>query len=367
MARDTSRALPLRLPPGCTRTIQDGLRACARKHGFHLIDMPALIRERLKGELPDRRMFLDYCHLTSDGIRLLVESVARATLQVLDVRNAFDPQREIETLRASSEIEADAHFMGAVHCARWHQSGDLVRFHCNEAVRHCSDVAERMASYLDTFGQVGPPWLRRRFTRLIGKPRSPTYRYFCEVSPFAEENLQDEPLIDALNRITRELNPARLPFHSYAAGQADARINLLSPRHLAANRVDATAYAFRRRAYYEAYESLSRFVVWLEDRRKYRLEMTYRTHSAEDGGRISVQVNGVEKGTFPASANWTSVELSSITLDGARNELLIAWPETGRTSATVLKRSIIELSRGLLPNPLIEYGHCFRLLMTVTS
>ena len=92
-------------------------------------------------------------------------------------------------LRASPETEADAHFMAAIHCARWCQSGDLIRFHCDEAARLCPGVVERMASYLDAFGQAGPPWLRQRFSRLIGAPRSPTYRYFSEVSPFAEETL----------------------------------------------------------------------------------------------------------------------------------------------------------------------------------
>ena len=351
--------MPLRLPPGCARTIQDGLRNSARKHGFHLIDLPDLMRERLDGQLPDRRMFLDYCHLTSDGIRLLVKSVAKAALQLMGLGDAFDPREAIGTLDVSPEIEADAHFMAAIHCARWRQSGELVRFHCDEAVRPCPNVVDRMASYLDAFGGAGPPWLRRRFSSLIGEARSPTYRYFCEVSPFAEESLQDEPLTEALNRIIRERDPARLPLHPYAAGRSDPQIDLLSPKHLAADGVNAAGYALRRPAYFEAYEPISRFVVDLDRRRELQLQMTYRTRSAEQDGQLSVRVNGVEIATFPASANWTSVEIPRIALEGTRNELLIAWPRIDGTSDAVLKRSLAELNRGLLPNPLVEYGHCF--------
>jgi hypothetical protein len=363
MARDTSRALPLRLPPGCARTIQDGLRASARKHGFHLIDLPELIRERLDGQLPDRRMFLDYCHLTSDGIRLLVQSTAQAALQIMGFGDTFDPREAIGALDVSPEIEADAHFMAAIHCARWRQSGDLVRFHCDEAARLCPDVIGKMASYLDAFARAGPPWLGRQFSRLIGESRSATYRYFCEVSPFAEENLQDEPLIEALNGITRG-DAGQLPSEAYSASRAEAQIDLLSPKHLAADGVNAAAYAFKPPAYFEAYEPLSRFIVRLDGRRVFRLQMTYRTRSAATGSQLTVRVNGVERAAFPASADWTSVELPIIALDGARNELLIAWPKTDGTSEAVLNRSLAELSRGVLPNPLVEYGHCYRLRLT---
>ena len=364
LARDTCRTLPLRLPPGCARTIQEGLRASAARHGFHIIDLPQLMGDHLDGELPDRRLFLDYCHLTSEGVRLLVQSVANATVELLGLGEALDLWQVADVPATTREADADAHFMAAIHCARWHQPGDLVLFHCNEAARLCPTTIERMASYLDAFGQPGPPWLRRRFSHLIGERHSPTYRYFCEVSPIANENLQDEVLIDELNRIARELEPARVWSHSHTACPSAYEIDLLSSRHLAVNDVNSVVLALRPPAYIEAYEPASRFVVRLALAGAFRLQITYRTPFAAPDGMISIEVNGVEASAFPACAKWASVQLPDLALSGGRNELTISWPPIATSGESFLQRSRTLLKRGEIPNPLVEYGHCYRLCLT---
>ena len=47
-ARDVCRALPLNTSPGCSKSIQDGLRDSGERHGFHVVDLPVLMRERLR-------------------------------------------------------------------------------------------------------------------------------------------------------------------------------------------------------------------------------------------------------------------------------------------------------------------------------
>ncbi len=134
-ARDACRALPFKSSPGCSTVIQNAFRRSAEKHGVTVVDLPRLMRERLGGELPDRRMFLDYCHLTSAGIRLLTEAVAATALRLFGITATVDLRSALERLGPPPDVDADAHFMAAVHCSRWHQSAELLEYHCAEAAR----------------------------------------------------------------------------------------------------------------------------------------------------------------------------------------------------------------------------------------
>jgi hypothetical protein len=367
-ARDVCRALPLKSSPGCSRTVQNELRRAGKKHGLPIVDLPQLMRERLDGQLPDRRMFLDYCHLTSAGIRLLTEAVAGVALQLFGVDARVDLGSALEELGPPAEIDADAHFMAAVHCARWHQSTELLEYHCAEAARLSSRFAEKANGYLDSFRRPGPPWLGRHFPALIGPRRSPTYRYFCEIDPFAEKEVQDEILVAAIDKTFRQL---ALP-KQYIGGRlrsglapGDAEINLLSPDHFVVNHLNSVSYSLQRKSFVEAYEPVSRFVVPLNERTEFRLKMTYRTLVAE--AELTIHVNGVEAGAFPASQDWRSVELSHLVLNGGRNELAIAWPRGRGATKDRILHSVEQLRRGILPNPLVEFGQCHGLRLVKVS
>ncbi len=357
-ARDTVRALPVFQSPSCARQIQTALRSGCKRHGFYMVDLPELIRERLDGALPDRRMFLDYCHLTSDGIRLMAAAVATGAAKLLG-GSAAGLSDAAGRIGPTPELEAHAHFMAAIHCARWRQSGELVRHHCAEALWLLPAVTERMAAYLDTFSRSGPPWLGQSFSRLAGERGQPTYRYFAEVTPFAEEKGQDELLIETLKRAVGERGRSVRPVDAHIA-VAGGVVDLLSARHLATGGVHSVAYAHGRTDYFQAYEPVSRFVLQLDAQRRFRLELTWRTPFAGPDGRIEISLDGTRSAapsTFPA---WRSLALPGLVLDQGRHELTIAWPEAGNAGAERLTKSLDQLRRGVLPNPLVEYGHCWR-------
>jgi hypothetical protein len=369
-ARDVRRALPLNSSPGCSKTIQNELRRSGKKHGFPIVDLPQLIRERLDGQLPDRRMFLDYCHLTSAGIRLLTEAVARIALRLFGVDARVDLRSALEELGPPPDIDADAHFMAAVHCARWQQSAELLWYHCAEAARLSSGIADKMNGYLDTFKRAGPPWLGRRFPAIIGHRRSPTYRYFCEIDPFAEKKVQDEILVAAIDKTMRELALPNQHVNGRlrsALAPGDAEIDLLSHDHFAVNHLNSVSHSLVRKSFFEAYEPVSRFVVPLKERIEFRLKMTYRTPAAEADHDLTIHLNGVEAGAFPASRDWRSVELSNLVLNGGRNELAITWPRGRGATKDVILHSVGQLRRGILPNPLVEFGHCHGLRLVKVS
>ncbi|MCP4410808.1 MAG: hypothetical protein GY807_24320 [Gammaproteobacteria bacterium] len=367
VARDVARALPIDTSPGCSRAIQDGLRGAGEAHGFHVVDLPSLMQDALGGALPDRRMFLDYCHLTSAGIRLMTDAVARISVRLLGDGDPGDLAAATATLGPGPEVDADAHFMAAIHCARWRQSGELPAFHLAEAVRLSPAIATRMRAYLQCFARSGPAWLDRFFPALIGRPGSPTHRFFCEISPFVDTDIRDETLFAAIADTVNDLVPsgsANAGPSTPAGSNGTAGVDLISREHAAPNQVSSLFYATMRRSFFEANEPETGFVFTLGKAERLDLEITYRTRDAEAGGDIVLRLNDRQIGVFPAAAKWATATLDDLALDRGRNELAVTWPPVSGDIDSRIGQSVAQLRRNTLPNPLNAFGQIHRLRLT---
>jgi hypothetical protein len=144
-------------------------------------------------------------------------------------------------------------------------------------------------------------------------------------------------------------------------------MNLISENYFVPNGLNSKTCSLQTKIYFEAYEPISRFVVWLDDGMEFRLEMTYRTPTADPTHRVGIHYNGTEKRAFPASLGWTSVELDNIVFNAGRNDLAITWPMAQGATKARIEHSVGQLRRGILPNPLMEFGHCYRLRLVKPS
>jgi len=69
--------------PQATTPAQDLLRQAARRHGFASVDLPEVFALHTGSPLPGRRLFLDYCHLTAEGIEVAMAAVASEVLRLV--------------------------------------------------------------------------------------------------------------------------------------------------------------------------------------------------------------------------------------------------------------------------------------------
>src|SRR5215831_2426728 len=118
---DTSR----HITPRPYSVIQETLRKEVTRYGNGLVDLPLLFRQYLKNELPDRRLFLDYCHMTSEGIRIAMAAAASSILQIFDGLDVSWSAVNSKQVRRTKELEGEAFFLAAVHNAHWWQDPDL--------------------------------------------------------------------------------------------------------------------------------------------------------------------------------------------------------------------------------------------------
>lgn len=106
--------------PQATSTARELLSRGADEHGFTAVDLRRVFAGATGQALPGRRLFLDYCHLTPEGMKLAMVAATAAVLNVtgevggdglLDLAGALpDPQ-------ISQEQEAVARFGAALHTA----------------------------------------------------------------------------------------------------------------------------------------------------------------------------------------------------------------------------------------------------------
>ncbi|HVT19333.1 MAG TPA: hypothetical protein VHQ90_24530 [Thermoanaerobaculia bacterium] len=97
------------------------LRRAAAVHGWACVDLPAIFAEHTGSPLPGRRLFLDYCHLTREGMHLAMAAVAAEVLRLSGLE-AGEPDWRTLAARlpqpaVSPEIDATAMLGAAIHGA----------------------------------------------------------------------------------------------------------------------------------------------------------------------------------------------------------------------------------------------------------
>jgi hypothetical protein len=132
--------------PRCRRVTKEAVRACAAPP-LEVIDLADVFAMRLGHPIPSRDLFLDYCHLSADGLRLAMATAARAV--ILGIGRGNPDLDEILDVNAgpTREVEAAASFCAAIHNAHWGMAGEVVRRHLRRAL----DLDRRMAETCERF------------------------------------------------------------------------------------------------------------------------------------------------------------------------------------------------------------------------
>jgi hypothetical protein len=316
---------------------QQILREELVKHDCHVVDLPVLFNEYLKGELPGVRLFLDYCHLTSEGIRVAMGHAASCVVRALD--GVEQPWYTLlnDHIAPTPEIEAEASFLAAIHSAHKHQGYDLVHHFCQRALKYSPHVADIMLSYIDFQVHNEVPLRMSEAEQQIFRLASPlVHRYVFQKN---NDKLLDKILLTAMADALAEAGkPGRerlerlyLEEHNTKGRAAD----LLDPFYfqsagqpheleaLSLLRVDCDARYFR------AYWTESKFVFVGEAGSPVNLSLTCRLPKFSlDEGNVSLDCNGMSQAKFTIGKKWSAwdITIQGNTIRDGVNEIEIHWP-----------------------------------------
>ncbi|MCP5050179.1 MAG: hypothetical protein GY940_23640 [bacterium] len=142
--------------PRATTEVGRLLESSARAHGFSIVDLPAIFRQYTGSPIQGRRMFLDYCHLTKEGIKVAMAAVTGEVLRLSGEKG--DKIRWSELIDRlpdpviKPEAEAVALFGAAIHTAHRHvptgAKEPFLEYWCREALRKSPGIESAMMDFI---------------------------------------------------------------------------------------------------------------------------------------------------------------------------------------------------------------------------
>jgi hypothetical protein len=366
-SRDALYALFVAHSPRIHAAVQDVIREKAREHGFGLVDLPRLLDER--GVIADRRVLIDYCHLTVAGMRIAMAAAAELLLPTLGARAVPASELEDVDIPVRSDDEALAHLLAAIHNAHWGQGREIVGYHARRAVELAPERSDLLVDYADAQSRAADPWLTEAFARLTRAPNA--RRYLTLADPRLLEKLADFDLVDAVvGALEAEGIPARAQIVEILRdehGQA-RRVDLLDPRYQATTFREWSGYSMGpERAYHRALDLVSRFFLIRHEPGPLVLYVTARLPAG--AGEVEVRVNEAAIGTFAAGSAWrnAAVDVPADVVRPGLNRVELEWPLRAPRSAELLDESAQRLERGVYPEVLPAYGELHALTVETAA
>jgi len=337
LARDaTSWDLSKTPVPRAYTAMQDTVREEISRHNVQLIDLPAVFKEHLKGGIPDRRLFLDYCHLTTEGIQVSMAAAVSCVLRSL--KGIERPGHTLVENRVapSPDTEAEASFLAAIinaHCA---QSYELVHYFCARALNCSHKVSKWMLAYLELQTQSSVPIRMSETEETMWREGSPLIRNLLRLNKKRLHRLLLEAMIDALEeagiecreRIERMCLEEHSVIHD-AADLLDYYYSCAATQSREMMRLNSTDPKYRPDAeYYRAYWPESTFVFVGEAGCAVRVCMTGRLPKPTRESPVRIYLNGKPQLKITLDSDWSAwdIDLPGEAVRTGLNEITISWP-----------------------------------------
>jgi hypothetical protein len=326
--------------PRCPAVVGDVLREGATIHSYTLIDLVAAL-----GPSPGRELFLDYCHLTLEGMRCAVAGIAAAVARGLGV------ELRDGSVEVPARDEAVAHLLAAIHNAHYGQPSEIVRWHCRRAVTLHPPIAEQMRLLVDLLTREAEPWLCGSWDALAEVPA--VRRYLGGPEMLRHGRLADFELSEILAEIADGVDLRR---ELLLAESGEGQVDLLDPRLAAATFGDRSGHTLGpQRSFLRATVPVSRFFLV---RRAAGVAVARLTCRAP--GDVEVRVDGVPATSVPGVAEWSTFELR-LPVRAGLNVVELAWPPAPPSAAQDGRQAADRLERGIYPDALRVRGevHAF--------
>jgi hypothetical protein len=344
--------------PRTSIIIQTALRGADSVADQIVVDLPEIFSRYLQGRPPNRRMFLDYCHLTAEGINLAVAATGAAILEALGQKDIPIEKLQGQCPSPSSEVEGKASLLSAIHNAHYYQGDEIVSHWCERALRFWPESAQIMQRFVDFQTRRSDTMACKAAIELLDN------RELFTLIRDGKKRL-DLSLIDAMTGclaaagidLRPNVSELRLREHSLKTGPKELTDFYYSSAMIRPSEEGWTSKSFSTNIsshsiYTSAFTERSKFVFFGEKGRSVGLKLTYRVpgQNAPAGG-INIHVNGHHLAQAPAAATWQTFEvciLSDVLADGL-NEVSITWPNEGESSQALLDHAADTLLARRMP------------------
>jgi hypothetical protein len=207
----------------CYSFIAQTIAEKAGEYQFSTVHLPEIFKETGDG-IPGYDLFIDYCHLNAEGIRLAMKHTAECILPIMGAAGTV----EMEKLQLESGRLSRSYFLAALHCAHHGQPYEALYDLCCEALRVSPAIASSMISYIKLTTRNGMWLLNAEMSKLV---ESGIEKQYPLLNQDYDNKSMDITLVQAITHalqrhgmdLEEEINSLRIREHK----AYDQRINLL--------------------------------------------------------------------------------------------------------------------------------------------
>lgn len=353
------------ITPRASSTVLRVLRDRSRQRGDLLVDSVDLFRDHLNGEIPGTRMFIDYCHLTSEGIRVTMAAAASVLLGVFGAKTATWREILPQVPRPSAATESEAYFLAAVHNSHWFQDSVTAEHYVTESLRFSTHLVPVMTAFVEQQARRIPHMLSLSADTIFELGSLPIQQYLLSGEHQCLDPLICTAIVKGLRGIGVEPVPRldRLWRTEHAPGNGP--IDLLEYYYLSAARQPhelewkRPVSQLRDRDYYKAYSPVSKFCFIGEAHNPVALDITWRVpHAARNEESVQVHVNDHPIGILVGGTRWSHHEITvpeGLVCDGL-NEVLLEWPSPAFPGDAGIQAVSEAIALGATPDPYCSFG-----------
>ncbi len=322
-----------RLVPRVTSQIREHLIKSIKEAGHSYIDLKEVLQEASESGLPDRSFFLDYCHLNSRGIQLLMAKVSDAVQLNCFKRAAKANSLLDERTLPSQKDEADACLLAAIHNAHWGQPSEIINYFSELAIKGSPQIINTMSRLIEIQNDRTPLWMNQSITQLLDEVSPQVQRYLISM----EYKCFDRVLFNAFARSAKQhdidlasaLGRTQIRQHALQDGQI---FNLLDPYFNSLSFANLQMVADdveTSQDYFNSYQRRSDFCFVAERAKKLKAEVCLRLGVYQKSPQpVTFLFNGTAITEFALNSNWLRHEFylpEELVKEGI-NELTILWP-----------------------------------------
>ena len=339
-ARDAMVWCPsLNCSPRPHSLLQRVVRVEAENNKHAVVDTPKLFTEHLNGEIPDRRLFLDYCHLSAAGIQITMAAAASHVLRILEGLNISWSVLAKKCAAPTAEVLGEASFLAAIHNAHWWQSYDQVYFYCAQALEYAPHVAKLMLSFIDMQTRTAPMLMCTSAEHLheLGSPLIDRYLFHSNTQQLDRVLLG--AMVDALRTVGIDFRESLDQLRQQEHSVTHRRTDLLKYVYCSSALTQDVMGVARQRLgqgrprndaqYYRAYWRESRFVFVGQKKCAVQLRLTCRLPKTSlSQGSIYIEVNGEGWGEMSITRQWSTWDIlipGNLIRDNL-NDVAVRWP-----------------------------------------
>ena len=334
-ARNKGIYLSLFSVPYCYSYEADLIKKYCKKYDIEILDLRESFADYLQGELPGNNLFLDYCHLNVNGIKIAMEAVTKKIFKLFSIPKTNLKKITIDQKQQNKAMGA-GHFLAALHCAHiCKQQEEIIEYHCKEALKYWPKIKETMYSFLNLASKKVPWVVNKESRNLIKSELLKSYPLLYQPK---NSYLMEEKIVKAIVKalkdygedIEYQIKKEMVSNFSFKTN----KLNLLETyyRDNAYQMSDASIGYFtsNKRAFISSIEPTSVFYLVVSDNtRDIKVNFTSRLpydYSEELSGTIGINGNKID--VFMITGKWKNYtfNIDAKFLHVGINIVEINWP-----------------------------------------